>query len=84
MSSQLSPTHLAKLNPTLQAYAISKVSNVLHARELNKRLKDKGVTACSLHPGVVRTNVTRNSRIMKTYFCCCQCTTIDEVGNAQR
>lgn len=33
------------------AYAQSKLANVLHARELAKRLEGTGVTAVSLHPG---------------------------------
>jgi NAD(P)-dependent dehydrogenase (short-subunit alcohol dehydrogenase family) len=39
------------------AYANSKLANVLHARGLAKRLKSRGITAVSLHPGVVSTNL---------------------------
>jgi len=38
------------------AYAQAKLANVLFTIELNKRLKQDGVTAYSLHPGAVRTN----------------------------
>jgi len=38
------------------AYGQSKLSNILHAQELNKRLKQQGlqVTAYALHPGVIQ------------------------------
>ena len=38
-------------------YAISKCSNVLFARELQRRYGDKGVTAVSAHPGVIETGL---------------------------
>jgi NAD(P)-dependent dehydrogenase (short-subunit alcohol dehydrogenase family) len=41
----------------LRAYSISKLANVLHTYELNRRLRGTGVTANCLHPGVVRTNI---------------------------
>ncbi|MGF1468072.1 MAG: SDR family oxidoreductase [Sandaracinaceae bacterium] len=44
-----------------EAYAQSKLANVLHARSLAKRLEGTGVTAVSLHPGWVRTQLIRNS-----------------------
>ncbi|XP_065869480.1 short-chain dehydrogenase TIC 32, chloroplastic-like isoform X2 [Euphorbia lathyris] len=49
------------------AYCQSKLANVLHANELARRLKDDGVniTANSLHPGVVATNIFRpNNKIV--------------------
>ena len=36
------------------AYAESKLANLLHARELQRRLAGAGVTANALHPGVIR------------------------------
>jgi NAD(P)-dependent dehydrogenase (short-subunit alcohol dehydrogenase family) len=36
-------------------YGHSKLANILHARELNRRLAPQGVTAYAVHPGVVRT-----------------------------
>lgn len=43
------------------AYAQSKLANLLHARTLAERVKDKGITAVSVHPGWVRTNLIRGS-----------------------
>ncbi|XP_042507553.1 short-chain dehydrogenase TIC 32, chloroplastic-like isoform X2 [Macadamia integrifolia] len=45
-----------------QAYGQSKLANILHANELNRRLKEEGVdiTVNSLHPGVIGTNILRN------------------------
>lgn len=44
-----------------KAYAQSKLANLLHARELATRLEGTGVTAVSVHPGWVRTNLARHS-----------------------
>ncbi|KAL8148305.1 short-chain dehydrogenase TIC 32, chloroplastic-like [Apium graveolens] len=43
------------------AYGQSKLANVLHAKELTRRLKEDGanITANSLHPGVIATNLFR-------------------------
>ena len=35
-----------------QAYANSKLANVLHAKELARRAKDVGIVAFSVHPGL--------------------------------
>ena len=43
------------------SYAQSKLANVLQARQLATRLAGTGVTAVSVHPGWVRTNLIRNS-----------------------
>ena len=40
-------------------YAVAKLSNILFAKELAKKLEGSGVTTYSLHPGVVATNVWR-------------------------
>ncbi|KAF8357855.1 hypothetical protein PRIPAC_92850 [Pristionchus pacificus] len=48
---------------TSMAYNKSKLANVMHARELTRRLKSKGkttVTVNSLHPGVIATELLRN------------------------
>lgn len=44
-----------------KAYAQSKLANLLHARQLAKRLTDSGVTAVSVHPGWVRSPLIRHS-----------------------
>lgn len=43
------------------AYAQSKLANVLHARQLARRLEGTGITAVSVHPGWVRTNLISHS-----------------------
>ena len=40
-------------------YAVTKLMNVLHARELARRLAGTSVRTYSLHPGVVRSNIWR-------------------------
>ncbi len=42
-----------------QAYAVSKLANILFTAELARRLRDAGVTANCLHPGFVRTALGR-------------------------
>jgi len=44
-----------------EAYAQSKLANLLHAKGLAKRLDGTCVTAVSVHPGWVRTNLARNT-----------------------
>lgn len=44
-----------------QAYAQAKLANLLHARELARRLEGSGVVVASVHPGWVRTNLMRHS-----------------------
>jgi NAD(P)-dependent dehydrogenase (short-subunit alcohol dehydrogenase family) len=44
----------------MDEYSVSKLCNVLHAKELVERLKDTKVTTYSLHPGVVATDVWRS------------------------
>jgi NAD(P)-dependent dehydrogenase (short-subunit alcohol dehydrogenase family) len=39
-----------------EVYGHSKLANILHAREANRRLSGSGVTAYSIHPGLVRTS----------------------------
>lgn len=42
------------------AYGQSKLANILFTRELSKKLEGSGVTANVLHPGAVRTGLTRD------------------------
>ena len=44
---------------SFQAYIHTKLMNVLFTTELASRLKDTGVTAVCLHPGVVSTEIMR-------------------------
>ena len=44
-----------------EAYAQSKLANLLHARELAKRVEGSDVTAVSVHPGWVRTDLAKHS-----------------------
>lgn len=46
----------------MDAYAQSKLANILFTRELARRLGGTGVTANALHPGVVATGFGRNNR----------------------
>jgi len=46
---------LEKGYSAFKAYSRTKLANILYARELARRLEGTGVTANSLHPGVVRT-----------------------------
>nr|XP_043614191.1 short-chain dehydrogenase TIC 32, chloroplastic-like [Erigeron canadensis] len=52
------------------AYGQSKLANALHAKELTRRLKEEGanVTVNSLHPGVIKTNLTRNQGVIASAF----------------
>jgi retinol dehydrogenase 12 len=43
----------------VREYAVSKLCNVLFAAELGRRLSGSDVTACSLHPGVVASQIWR-------------------------
>lgn len=45
----------------LRAYGASKLANILFTLELSRRLAGTGVTANSLHPGLVMTNIFREA-----------------------
>ena len=51
-----------------QAYAQSKLANVLFTRELSKKLEDTDVIVASLHPGVVKTELGRHLSIAKSFL----------------
>ena len=42
------------------AYGASKTANILHVVELDRRLRDHGVRAYAVHPGVVATSLARH------------------------
>ena len=67
------------MNSMIKAYSVSKLANVMFTSELDKRMRDKDVRAFSLHPGGIRTDITRNTLIFKSLFTCCACTTISTV-----
>lgn len=46
---------------TSSAYAHSKLANALFSRELAKRLSSTRITSNALHPGVIKTNIARDS-----------------------
>lgn len=48
----------------IQAYAASKLCNVLFSHELAERLAGTGVTSNAVHPGDVATDVTRSSKVL--------------------
>lgn len=43
----------------LREYGVSKLCNVLFAQELARRYESRGLEACSLHPGVIASDVWR-------------------------
>lgn len=45
----------------VEAYSQSKLANVLHALDLAERLKGTGVTAVSVHPGWIRSNLIKHT-----------------------
>lgn len=49
------------------AYAQSKLANVLFTRELARRLRGTKVTTYSLHPGAIRTELTRHVSFVTDY-----------------
>ncbi|GMT23183.1 hypothetical protein PFISCL1PPCAC_14480, partial [Pristionchus fissidentatus] len=54
-----------------KAYAKSKLANIMHARELTRRLRARGnntVTVNSLHPGVITTEIARNMGVGMQIF----------------
>ncbi|BBN69329.1 NAD(P)-binding Rossmann-fold superfamily protein [Prunus dulcis] len=59
------------------AYAQSKLANILHANELSRCLKEEGVeiTANSVHPGAILTNITRHDSFARYRESCGAATT---------
>lgn len=59
---QFNPLNDPKSYDATRAYAQSKLANILHTKELALRLEKMkaNVTANSIHPGIVRTRITRD------------------------
>jgi NAD(P)-dependent dehydrogenase (short-subunit alcohol dehydrogenase family) len=63
---QVGEIHLDDLNfekrpyDRSRAYTQSKLANVLHALDLSRRLEGTGVSAFSVHPGWIRSNLARH------------------------
>jgi NAD(P)-dependent dehydrogenase (short-subunit alcohol dehydrogenase family) len=53
---------------TFGVYADGKLSNILFARELNTREAKNGITATSLHPGAIATDIGRHFSIAKVFY----------------
>ncbi|XP_030518286.1 short-chain dehydrogenase TIC 32, chloroplastic-like [Rhodamnia argentea] len=66
----------------IQAYGQTKLANILHANELARRLKEEGVqiTANSLHPGVIVTNIARHHGIFNGKSPCRASSIIDAMA----
>eukprot|EP00262_Sarcandra_glabra_P003358 TRINITY_DN14034_c0_g1_i1.p1 TRINITY_DN14034_c0_g1~~TRINITY_DN14034_c0_g1_i1.p1 ORF type:complete len:323 (-),score=56.25 TRINITY_DN14034_c0_g1_i1:284-1252(-) len=49
-----------------KAYGQSKLANILHAKELSRRLQEEGanVTVNAVHPGLIMTNLMRHSAVL--------------------
>lgn len=43
--------------PIRKRYGHSKLASIIHARALHDRLRDPGITAYALHPGIIKTNL---------------------------
>nr|XP_010974909.2 retinol dehydrogenase 11 [Camelus dromedarius] len=50
------------------AYCHSKLANILFTKELARRLKGSGVTAYSVHPGTVNSDLVRHSSVMRFFW----------------
>ena len=46
----------------VMSYGDSKLANILHAQEYHRRYSKQGVSAASLHPGEILTNIVREER----------------------
>jgi len=64
----LSPTDPKKIPSAFLSYGLSKLCNIWHAKALHERLAGKGVTVNTLHPGVIATNIQRNSKFLQRFL----------------
>ncbi|HJO11735.1 MAG: short-chain dehydrogenase [Gammaproteobacteria bacterium] len=56
--------NLEKAYSAIKAYGRSKLMNLLTARELHRRYRDKNIIASSFHPGAVRTSIWAKGGIL--------------------
>jgi NAD(P)-dependent dehydrogenase (short-subunit alcohol dehydrogenase family) len=59
------PTHRDRYR-IWEVYGHSKLANILHARELARRLGSRGIHAYAAHPGLVRTSIGRGGDSLLT------------------
>jgi NAD(P)-dependent dehydrogenase (short-subunit alcohol dehydrogenase family) len=59
LSASLKADDLESARSTWSAYSNSKLLDLIHAKELSRRYRNKGIIAVSFHPGVVATSFGR-------------------------
>jgi len=64
----LTPSNPKDVSTAALTYARSKFCNILFSNELNRRWSGRGVTSNCLHPGAVKTQITRTSAISRLMF----------------
>jgi len=47
-------------------YGLSKAMNLFHSRELQMRCSKEGILCCAVHPGVIKTGLTREANVDST------------------
>merc|ERR1719373_458874 len=47
-------------------YGTSKALNLFHSRELQRRCAEEGILCCAVHPGVIKTGLTREANLDST------------------
>merc|ERR1719277_1441924 len=47
-------------------YGMSKALNLFHSRELQRRCAEDGILCCAVHPGVIKTGLTREANLDST------------------
>jgi len=52
----------------IDAYCQSKLANIMHGAALARRLKDAGITVCSLHPGIINTELYNHFQKSNPYL----------------
>eukprot|EP01012_Entosiphon_sulcatum_P010650 TRINITY_DN16274_c0_g1_i1.p1 TRINITY_DN16274_c0_g1~~TRINITY_DN16274_c0_g1_i1.p1 ORF type:complete len:309 (-),score=53.23 TRINITY_DN16274_c0_g1_i1:135-1061(-) len=79
LAHQMGAVDVDALNPSVEnynpwrQYGVTKRCNVLFAKELARQLSGTGVTAFSLHPGSIPTELGRNNVWARCYYTCLGC-----------